>query len=283
MQQYLELIKCIKLHGKSTSDRTGTGTQSIFGYQYRVDLNKGFPLLTTKKINFNMVVHDLLWMLSGSTNVKDLHKHKVNIWDGWADEDGNLGPVYGELWRKFPNTKSAGHLKTLPIDQISEVIKKIQDRPNSRSLIVSSWNPTTVPDENFSPQENVANGKQALASCQTLFQFKVYGSELSLQLYQRSADVAVGVPFNLAEYALLLHIVAHHCDLKVGEFIHTFGDAHIYNNHQEQMDLQLTREPYLLPKLIIKRKHKSIFDYTIYDFELEGYECHPFIRLPIAV
>lgn len=292
MKQYLELISYIKENGEFVGDRTGTGVQSVFGYQYRVNLQNGFPLLTTKKVNFKNVVADLLWMLSGSTNVRDLQKVGVHIWDEWALENGQLGPVYGQMWRSWEahvfakevNEKTTFHgWVTGYIDQIQSVIDRIIKNPNSRNLIVTAYNPTTIPDESISPQENVLVGNQCLASCQTLFQFKVYGNKLHLQLYQRSLDVALGCPYNLAEYVLLLHLVAHQTNLIPGEFIHSIGDAHIYSNHQDQLSEQLTRVPYELPKLIIKRKLDSIFDYEIDDFELIDYRYHPFIKFPVAV
>jgi thymidylate synthase len=298
MKEYFDLINAIQKDGEFTGDRTGMGTQSLFGYQYRIDLRKGFPLLTSKKMNYKKIFLDMLWMLSGSTNVKDLHKDGVHIWDSWATEDGNLGPIYGKLWRRWSagrvktdsrfcpeNMETTLSISTRVIDQISTVIEKIKKFSNSRALIVTAWDPDTVPDESVSPQENVRQGRQSLASCQTLFQFKVYGNHLDLQLYQRSADCMLGVPYNLAEYALLLHMVAQQCDLVPRFFIHSFGDAHIYNHHRETVAYQLTREHdlYDLPTLVIKRKPESIFKYTLDDFEIIDYECHQAIEFKVAV
>ena len=279
MKQYLELLKHIKDNGEQTDDRTGTGTRSIFGAQLRYDLTKGFPLLTTKHVSFKVACIDLLWMLSGSTNTQPLNDQGVHIWDEWATDDGELGPIYGVLWRDFPCQWS-----DYGVDQITSVIDKIKSRPNSRSLIVTAVNPETIPDETISPQQNVYEGNQCLASCQTLFQFKVYGNRISLQLYQRSADIFLGVPINLAQYSLLLHLVAHQCDLIPNEFIHTFGDVHIYNNHFEQVNEQLSRVPNeVLPQLVIKRKPNSIFKYTPDDFEIVDYYPQERIQAPISI
>ena len=279
MKQYIDLLRKIKEDGEQTDDRTGTGTRSIFGAQLRYDLTKGFPLLTTKHVSFKVACIDLLWMLSGSTNIKPLNDQGVHIWDEWAIDDGELGPIYGNLWRDFPCQWSE-----YGIDQITEVIDKIKTHPNSRSLIVTSVNPETMPDETKSPQQNVYENKQCLASCQTLFQFKVYGNKISLQLYQRSADIFLGVPINLAQYSLLLHLVAHQCDLIPSEFIHTFGDVHIYNNHTDQVNEQLSRVPNeVLPQLVIKRKPNSIFEYTFDDFEIINYNNYGRIKAPVSV
>ena len=292
MLEYQDLLNLIRKTGKYTGDRTGTGTQSMFGGGYRIDLKQGFPLITSRRISFKVAAYDLLWMLSGSTNVNDLKKNNVNIWNEWATEDGELGPIYGSLWRRYPCSKGinvgihkGGNITVSHtfIDQIDNVIKKIKEHPNSRALLVTAYNPSTTPDEKLSPQENVLAGNQSLASCNTLMQFKVYGNELSLQLYQRSCDSVLGLPTNLAQYALLLHMVAQQCDLEVGEFIHTFGDVHIYNNHQDVVDELLSHTPYARPKLVIKRKPESIFDYTIEDFEIVDYRHHPVIKAIISV
>jgi thymidylate synthase len=289
MQQYVDAIKTTLTNGKFTGDRTGVGTHSLFGHQYRVNLQDGFPLLTCRKISFDVALKDLLWMLSGSTNVNDLNEVGVKIWDEWATEDGSLGPIYGKLWRQYPHGKSmriniasdgSSDIECGVIDQISDLIRNIKTHPNSRALVITAWNPATVPNPSLSPQENVKLGKQALASCNAFLQFKVYDGVISLQLYQRSADLVLGVPTNLAQYALLLHMVAHQCDLEVGEFIHTFGDIHIYSNHMEFVDELLTREPKSLPTLVIKRRPESIFDYTVDDFEIIGYDPHPAMKKP---
>lgn len=264
MQQYLDLLSHVNEHGTQKSDRTGTGTKSVFGYQMRFNLQDGFPLVTTKKCHIRSIVHELLWFLQGDTNVKYLQDNKVRIWDEWAREDGSLGPVYGAQWRSWP-TADGQH-----IDQISKVIEQLKSDPDSRRIIVSSWNVGEL-------------DKMALAPCHAFFQFYVADGKLSCQLYQRSADIFLGVPFNIASYAMLVHMVAQQCDLEVGDFIWTGGDCHIYNNHTEQVQLQLTREPRPLPKLVIKRKPASIFDYQFEDFEIEGYDPHPAIKAPVAV
>lgn len=277
MKQYHDLLKHVLEHGTDKDDRTGTGTRSVFGYQMRFDLGAGFPLVTTKKVHLRSIIHELLWFLKGDTNIKYLQDNKVTIWDEWATETGDLGPVYGKQWRTWvaPNGET--------IDQISELVRMIKEKPNSRRLIVSAWNPADLPDETQSPQENAKNGKMALAPCHTFMQFYVAGGKLSCQLYQRSADLFLGVPFNLASYAILVHMLAQQCDLEPGDFIWTGGDCHIYKNHFEQTQLQLTREPRALPKLVIKRKPASIFDYVFEDFEIEGYDPHPAIKAPISV
>lgn len=277
MKQYQDLLKHILNTGTDKGDRTGTGTRSVFGYQMRFDLEKGFPLLTTKKIHLKSVIHELLWFLKGDTNVSYLQEHGVRIWNEWATDDGDLGPIYGKQWRTWlsPNGET--------IDQISQVIRMIQEKPNSRRLIVSAWNPADLPDESLSPQENVKIGKMALAPCHTFFQFYVVNGKLSCLLYQRSCDVFLGLPFNIASYSLLTHMIAQQCGLKVGEFIWTGGDVHIYKNHFEQAELQLTREPRPLPQLHIKRKPESIFDYVYEDFEVVNYDPHPAIKAPISV
>lgn len=277
MKQYQDLLRHVLNTGIDKSDRTGTGTRSVFGYQMRFDLQKGFPLLTTKKIHLKSVIHELLWFLKGDTNVSYLQDHGVRIWNEWATDDGDLGPIYGKQWRTWlaPN----GEI----IDQISQVIRMIKEKPNSRRLIVSAWNPADLPDESLSPQENVKRGKMALAPCHAFFQFYVVNGKLSCLLYQRSCDVFLGLPFNIASYSLLTHMIAQQCGLGVGEFIWTGGDVHIYKNHFEQVELQLTREPRPLPKLVIKRKPDSIFDYVYEDFEVVDYDPHPAIKAPISV
>ncbi|MCX8676429.1 MULTISPECIES: thymidylate synthase [unclassified Apibacter] len=264
MQVYLELLQHILDKGTRKQDRTGTGTISTFGYQMRFDLQKGFPLVTTKKLHLRSIIYELLWFLKGDTNIKYLNDHKVRIWNEWADENGDLGPVYGHQWRSWgaPNGKH--------IDQISEIIDQIKNNPDSRRIIVSAWNVADIP-------------QMALAPCHALFQFYVADGKLSLQLYQRSADVFLGVPFNIASYCLLLHMVAQVCNLKVGEFIHTFGDVHIYNNHIDQVNLQLTREPRPLPTLKLNPDRKDIFSFQYEDFSIDGYDPHPHIKAEVAV
>ena len=264
MQVYLELLQHILDKGTRKQDRTGTGTISTFGYQMRFDLQKGFPLVTTKKLHLRSIIYELLWFLKGDTNIKYLNDHKVRIWNEWADENGDLGPVYGHQWRSWgaPNGKH--------IDQISEIIDQIKNNPDSRRIIVSAWNVADIP-------------QMALAPCHALFQFYVADGKLSLQLYQRSADVFLGVPFNIASYCLLLHMVAQVCNLKVGEFIHTFGDVHIYNNHIDQVNLQLTREPRPLPTLKLNPDRKDIFSFKYEDFSIDGYDPHPHIKAEVAV
>ena len=274
MKQYLDLVKHILEHGQQKGDRTGTGTKSVFGYQMRFDLNEGFPLVTTKKIHIKSVVHELLWFIKGETNIAYLKENGVRIWDEWADADGNLGPVYGHQWR---NWNSEG------IDQIQELIDTLKTNPNSRRMLVSAWNPSVLPDTTVSFAENVANGKAALPPCHAFFQFYVADGKLSCQLYQRSADVFLGVPFNIASYALLTHMVAQVVGLQVGDFVHTFGDAHLYNNHFEQVELQLSREPKKLPRLILNPEIKNIFDFTYEDITIEGYDPHPLIKGQVSV
>ncbi|MCL2913417.1 thymidylate synthase [Shewanella corallii] len=264
MQQYLDLMQHILDKGTDKSDRTGTGTRSVFGYQMRFDLNKGFPLVTTKKCHLRSIIHELLWFLNGDTNVKYLHDNKVSIWDEWADENGDLGPVYGAQWRSWP-TQSGDS-----IDQISQIIEQIKTQPDSRRLIVSAWNVAEL-------------DKMALAPCHAFFQFYVADGKLSCQLYQRSCDVFLGLPFNIASYALLTMMVAQQCDLELGEFVWTGGDTHLYSNHMEQTELQLSREPRALPKMTILRKPESLFDYRFEDFELSGYDPHPHIKAPVAI
>ena len=278
MQQYLNLLQKILDEGEVKEDRTGTGTRSFFGHQMRFNLNDGFPLLTTKKIFFKGVVHELLWFLNGSTDNNELKDNGVHIWDEWEDESGDLGPIYGYQWRQWLDQNSGES-----IDQIQNVIDQLRNNPSSRRIIVSAWNVADLPDESISPQDNVKNNKMALAPCHALFQFFVSQGALSCQLYQRSCDTFLGLGFNIASYSLLTHMLAQQCDLNVGDFIWTGGDVHLYLNHMEQAKEQLLREPYELPKLNIKRKPDSIYDYAYDDFELVNYQCHPHIKAPISI
>lgn len=278
MQQYLDLLQKILDEGEVKEDRTGTGTRSFFGHQMRFNLNDGFPLLTTKKIFFKGVVHELLWFLNGSTDNNKLKDNGVHIWDEWEDESGDLGPIYGYQWRHWLDQNSGES-----IDQIQNVIDQLRNNPSSRRIIVSAWNVADLPDESISPQDNVKNNKMALAPCHALFQFFVSQGALSCQLYQRSCDTFLGLGFNIASYSLLTHMLAQQCDLNVGDFIWTGGDVHLYLNHMEQAKEQLSREPYELPKLNIKRKPDSIYDYAYDDFELVNYQCHPHIKAPISI
>lgn len=264
MQQYLDFLRRIADEGTEKMDRTDTGTLSVFGHQMRFDLSKGFPLVTTKKLHIRSIVHELLWFLKGDTNIQYLNDNGVRIWNEWADENGNLGPVYGKQWRSWAGSDGE------TVDQISEVIAQIKSNPHSRRLIVNAWNVAEL-------------DKMALPPCHLLFQFYVADNKLSCQLYQRSADSFLGVPFNIASYALLTHMIAQQCDLDVGEFVWTGGDCHIYLNHLEQVALQTSREPYPLPKLVIHRKPESIFDYQFDDFEIVDYQCHPHIKGAVAV
>ncbi len=264
MRSYLDLMRHIRENGTPKEDRTGTGTLSVFGAQLRFDLSAGFPLLTTKKVHLKSIIHELLWFLKGSTNIEYLTQNGVTIWDEWADKNGDLGPVYGHQWRSWP-TKDGGH-----IDQISKVIDDLKKNPDSRRHIVSAWNVSDI-------------DKMALAPCHTFFQFYVAGGKLSCQLYQRSADFFLGVPFNIASYALLTMMVAQVCDLEVGDFVHTFGDCHLYVNHLTQTDEQLSRTPRSLPKMRINAEVKDIFEFTYEDFELVGYDPHPMIKAPVAI
>ena len=274
MKQYLDLIHHVVKNGVEKSDRTGTGTKSIFGYQMRFDLSKGFPMVTTKKLHTKSIIYELLWFLNGDTNIDYLKNNGVKIWDDWADENGDLGPVYGFQWRNWNNDN---------IDQISELIESIKNNPDSRRMLISAWNPSVLPDTSKSFSENVKDGKAALPPCHAFFQFYVSENKLSCQLYQRSADIFLGVPFNIASYALLTHMIAHVCNLEVGDFVHTFGDAHIYNNHIDQINLQLSRKPRKLPSLKIKRKVESIFDFKFEDFEIVNYDPHPHIKGLVSV
>jgi thymidylate synthase len=264
MRQYLDLLRHIRVRGARKDDRTGTGTLSVFGYQMRFDLNDGFPLVTTKKLHLRSIIYELLWFLKGETNIKFLKEHDVSIWDEWADAQGDLGPVYGKQWRSWP-TADGRH-----IDQLSQVVQALKTNPNSRRILVSAWNVGELE-------------KMALLPCHALFQFYVADGRLSCQLYQRSADALLGVPFNIASYALLTHMLAQQCDLQVGEFVWTGGDCHLYLNHLEQADLQLTRAPYALPRLKLRRMPPSLFDYEYEDFEISNYQFHAAIKAPIAV
>ncbi len=264
MQQYLDLLQHVLQQGNDKSDRTGTGTRSVFGHQMRFDLARGFPLLTTKRLHIKSIVHELLWFLAGDTNVKYLQDNGVRIWNEWADENGELGPVYGHQWRSWPKQDGT------TVDQITQLVHQIKTTPDSRRLIVSAWNVADVEH-------------MALPPCHCLFQFYVANGKLSCQLYQRSADIFLGVPFNIASYALLTHMIAQVCELDVGDFVHTLGDAHLYNNHFEQAELQLTRTPKPLPKLRMNADVKDIFDFSFDDFEIVGYEADDSISAPIAV
>ena len=264
MKQYLDLMRHVLERGAEKSDRTGTGTRSVFGWQMRFDLSEGFPLVTTKKLHLRSIVNELIWFLKGETNTRWLRENGVTIWDEWADENGELGPIYGYQWRHW-RTPEGGE-----VDQIADVIERIRKDPDSRRLIVSAWNVADLP-------------KMALAPCHAFFQFYVAGGRLSCQMYQRSADIFLGVPFNIASYALLTHMVAQQCDLEVGDFVWTGGDCHLYSNHLEQAREQLSREPYPLPRLEILRKPDSIFDYRFEDFAVHGYQAHPHIKAPVAV
>lgn len=274
MKQYHDLLKHVQETGNQKGDRTGTGTISVFGHQMRFDLSKGFPMVTTKKLHLKSIIHELLWFLKGDTNIAYLQENGVRIWNEWADENGDLGPVYGHQWRNW-NSED--------IDQIKEVIETLKNNPNSRRMLVTAWNPSVLPDNSVSFSENVANGKAALPPCHAFFQFYVADGKLSCQLYQRSADIFLGVPFNIASYALFTMMMAQVCGYEAGDFIHTFGDAHIYNNHLEQVELQLSREPRALPKMIINPDVKNIFDFTFDDFTLEGYDPHPHIKGKVAI
>lgn len=274
MKQYHDLLKHVLENGHQKEDRTGTGTISVFGYQMRFVLAEGFPMVTTKKLHLKSIVHELLWFLKGDTNVRYLKENGVRIWNDWADENGNLGPVYGYQWRNWNGEE---------IDQIKLVIEGLKNNPDSRRMLVTAWNPSVMPDTSISFSENVANGKAALPPCHAFFQFYVANGKLSCQLYQRSADIFLGVPFNIASYALFTLMMAQVCDLEPGEFIHTFGDAHIYNNHLEQIELQLSRDPRPLPKMVLNPEKKNIFDFKFEDFTLLDYNPHPHIKGAVAV
>jgi thymidylate synthase len=264
MQQYLELMRQVRDRGIRKEDRTGTGTRSLFGYQMRFDLSRGFPLVTTKKVHLRSIIYELLWFLRGDTNVRYLQEHGVTIWDEWADANGELGPVYGYQWRSWPLPGGDG------IDQISQLLAQIRHNPDSRRLLVSAWNPADV-------------GHMALPPCHCLFQFYVAEGRLSCQLYQRSADIFLGVPFNIASYALLTLMIAQVTGLQPGDFVHSFGDAHLYSNHMQQVETQLAREPYPLPAMVLNRDIRSLFDFRYEDFELRGYQAHPHIKAPVAI
>jgi len=274
MKQYHDLLNHVLAHGVQKGDRTGTGTLSVFGYQMRFNLSEGFPMVTTKKLHLKSIIYELLWFLKGDTNINYLQENGVRIWNEWADSQGNLGPVYGKQWRDWNGEE---------IDQIKEVIQSIKENPNSRRMLVSAWNPSVLPDPKTSFEENVANGKAALPPCHAFFQFYVADGKLSCQLYQRSADIFLGVPFNIASYALLTMMIAQVCGLEAGDFIHTFGDAHIYNNHMEQIELQLSRTPKDLPKMTLNPEIKNIFDFDFEDFTLENYDPHPHIKGAVAI
>ncbi|OYT36861.1 thymidylate synthase [Candidatus Pacearchaeota archaeon ex4484_71] len=274
MEQYLNLLEKILREGVEKSDRTGTGTYSLFGEQMRFDLRKGFPLLTTKKLHLKSIIHELLWMLKGDTNVRYLQENGVRIWNEWADEKGDLGPVYGAQWR---NWNGEG------IDQISDIVYKLKNNPDDRRMIVSAWNPSVMPESGKTFSENVANGKAALPPCHAFFQFYVADKKLSLKMYQRSADIFLGVPFNIASYALLTMMVAQVTDLEPKEFIHTFGDVHLYKNHVNQAKIQLKREPRDLPRMLLNRCVENIFDFKYGDFSLENYNPHPPIKAEVSI
>lgn len=274
MKQYHDLLQHVLKEGTQKGDRTGTGTLSVFGYQMRFDLQEGFPMVTTKKLHLKSIIHELLWFLKGDTNIQYLQENGVRIWNEWADDNGNLGPVYGHQWRNWNSEE---------IDQIKEVVHTLKHNPNSRRMLVSAWNPSVLPDTSVSFAENVANGKAALPPCHAFFQFYVADGKLSCQLYQRSADIFLGVPFNIASYALFTMMIAQVCGYQAGEFIHTFGDAHIYNNHLEQVNLQLSRTPRPLPTMQINPDVKDILDFKFEDFTLLNYDPHPHIKGVVAI
>ena len=274
MKQYHDLVKHVLEQGNEKGDRTGTGTKSVFGYQMRFDLSEGFPMVTTKKLHLKSIIYELLWFLKGDTNIEYLTENGVRIWNDWADQNGDLGPVYGHQWRNWNSDE---------IDQIKDVIQTLKTNPNSRRMLVSAWNPSVLPDTSKSFEENVANGKAALPPCHAFFQFYVADGKLSCQLYQRSADIFLGVPFNIASYALLTIMMAQVCGYQPGDFIHTFGDAHIYSNHFEQLELQLSRDIRPLPKMILNPEVKDIFDFDFDDFTLVDYNPHPHIKGAVAV
>lgn len=277
MRPYLQLLQDILDNGTKKSDRTGTGTLSLFGYQMRFNLADGFPVVTTKKLHLRSIIHELLWFLKGESNIAYLKENGVSIWDEWATESGDLGPVYGVQWRAWPKPDGG------TIDQISILLRDLKERPDSRRHIVSAWNPAVLPDESRSPIENAADGFQALPACHTLFQFYVADGKLSCQLYQRSGDVFLGVPFNIASYSLLTLMIAQVLDLEPGDFILTLGDAHLYLNHLEQAETQLARDPYPLPTMKLNPERRDLFEFVFDDFELVDYQCHPLIRAPIAI
>lgn len=277
MQAYLDLLKTILDNGSRREDRTGVGTIGIFGHQMRFDLQAGMPLVTTKKLHLRSIIHELLWFIRGDTNVRSLNDVGVSIWDEWADEKGDLGPLYGAQWRSWPTPTGQ------TIDQLSELVTQLKERPYSRRHVISAWNPSDLPDERLSPQDNVAAGRMALAPCHCLFQFYVADGRLSCQLYQRSADCFLGVPFNIASYAMLTYMMAQVVGLEPGDYVHTFGDAHIYLNHLDQVHEQLSRTPRPLPTLSLNPHRQNLEDFVFEDFELIGYDPHPAIKAPIAV
>ena len=277
MKAYLDLMRRALEQGQKKEDRTGTGTLSLFGHQMRFDLSRGFPLVTTKKIHMKSVIHELLWFLTGDTHTAYLQRHDIRIWNEWADADGELGPIYGRQWRSWPTRDGQ------TIDQIAQAVDQIRNNPDSRRILVSAWNPADLPDEQHSPQDNVHAGRMALAPCHALFQFYVLDGRLSCQLYQRSADIFLGVPFNIASYALLTLMTAQVCDLRPGDFIHTFGDAHLYRNHLDQARLQLSREPRTRPRITLNPAIRNLDDFRFEDIELTGYDPHPHIPAKIAV
>lgn len=277
MQSYLDLLNTLLVHGHRKGDRTGSGTLSVFGHQMRFNLAQGFPLLTTKKLHVRSIIHELLWFLKGDTNIAYLREHGVTIWDEWADARGDLGPVYGRQWRSWPTADGRS------VDQIAEVVRQIRETPCSRRMIVSAWNVADLPDESLPPQANVANGKMALAACHALFQFYVADGRLSCLLYQRSCDTFLGLPFNIASYALLTHMLAQQCDLVPGELVWSGGDVHLYLNHIDQARLQLGRQPLPLPRLELRRRPATIFEYAFEDFAIVDYQAHPAIKARISV
>ncbi len=274
MKQYHDLVRHVLTQRAVKEDRTGTGTKSVFGHQMRFDLSEGFPMVTTKKLHLKSIIYELLWFLKGDTNIGYLQDNGVRIWNEWADEQGNLGPVYGHQWRNWNSEE---------IDQIKEVIETLKNNPDSRRMLVSAWNPSVLPNTKISFAENVANGKAALPPCHAFFQFYVADGKLSCQLYQRSADIFLGVPFNIASYALLTLMMAQVCGYAPGDFVHTFGDAHIYSNHMEQLELQLSREPRPLPKMHLNPEVKDLFEFKFEDFTLTDYDPHPHIKGAVAV
>ena len=277
MKQYLDLLRHVKEHGTFKSDRTGTGTYSVFGYQMRFDLSEGFPLVTTKKCHVRSIIHELLWFLKGDTNIGYLKENGVRIWDEWATNTGDLGPVYGKQWRSWEGANGES------VDQIQWLLDEIKNNPDSRRLVISAWNPSVLPDVKYSPKQNAEIGKQALPPCHCLFQFYVLDGKLSCQLYQRSADIFLGVPFNIASYALFTMMVAQVCDLELGDFVHSFGDAHLYSNHLEQAEEQLSREPFPLPQMKLNPAVDNLFDFAIDDFELVSYQAHAHIKATVSV
>ena len=277
MKQYLDLLRHVRENGVTKSDRTGTGTLSVFGYQMRFDLAQGFPLVTTKKTHLKSILHELLWFIKGDTNIAYLKQNGVSIWDEWADQSGDLGPVYGKQWRSWEGPKGE------VVDQLSLLLDEIKTNPDSRRLVLSAWNPVVLPDVSKTPKQNASEGKQALPPCHCLFQFYVADGKLSCQLYQRSGDVFLGVPFNIASYALLTLMIAQVSGLEPGDFVHSFGDVHLYSNHLEQAELQLQRAPKPLPIMKINPNITSLFDFSYDDFELVGYDPYPHIKAPVAI